>query len=89
MYPIQRQWLVLLLFSAMIFNFIVQSEAAQSIQGLVDLLQRRLPDHVDDFEFQIRGNHTLGITNDEYVVSQTSVGKILVEGNSLSALASG
>ncbi|ESZ94395.1 hypothetical protein SBOR_5188 [Sclerotinia borealis F-4128] len=89
MHPIQRQWLLLLLSSAMIFNVIVQAEAAQSTQGLVDLLHRRLPAHVDDFKFQIRRNHTLGVTNDEYVVSQTSRGMILVEGNSLSALASG
>lgn len=89
MHSIQRQKLLLLLFSIIIFIVAVQAEAAQSTQGLVDLLERRLPAHVDHFEFQIRGNYTLGVTNDEYAVSQTLTGKILVEGNSLSALASG
>ncbi|KAB8298656.1 hypothetical protein EYC80_000834 [Monilinia laxa] len=89
MHATQRQWLFPLLISLGIFDFIFQAKAAQSIQGLVDLLQRRIPAHADNFEFQLRGNYTLGITNDDYLVSQSSVGKILVEGNSLSALASG
>lgn len=89
MYASQRQRLFLLLLSLGIFNFISQAKATKSAQGLVDLLQRRLPAHADDFEFQLRGDYTLGVTNDEYLVSQSSAGKILVEGNSLSALASG
>lgn len=89
MHPVKCQWLLLLLIFAITFNVIVQAEAAQSTQGLVELLKRRLPAHVNDFEFKIRGNHTLGATNDDYSVSQTCTGVILVEGNSLSALATG
>ncbi|QSZ32336.1 hypothetical protein DSL72_001910 [Monilinia vaccinii-corymbosi] len=89
MHSIQRKRFSSLLFAIIIINAIVQTAASQSNQGLVDLLQRRLPAHADAFEFQLRGNHTLGVTNDEYVVSQRLAGRILVEGNSLSALASG
>ncbi|KAE9375356.1 glycoside hydrolase family 89 protein [Stipitochalara longipes BDJ] len=66
--------------------------AAQSTQGILDLVQRRLPDHVDDFEFQlltnVKGNST-DPSNDNYIISSTINRKILIEGNSLSALASG
>lgn len=67
----------------------------QSTQGILDLVQRRLPDHVDGFEFRLTGNETFPITtairtvNDEYTISSTSDGKVLVEGNSVIALASG
>lgn len=67
----------------------------QSIQGILDLVKRRLPDHVDRFEFCHTGNETFPIStairaiNDEYTVSSTPDGKILVEGNSVIALASG
>ncbi|KUJ18115.1 putative alpha-N-acetylglucosaminidase [Mollisia scopiformis] len=65
-----------------------------STQGIVDLVARRMPNHVDFFEFQLIGNKTVPAysaskANDEYMVSSTTDGKILVEGNSLSALASG
>ena len=68
---------------------------AQSTQGILDLVKRRLPDHVDGFEFRLTGNETFPIStairavNDEYTVSSTPEGKILVEGNSAIALASG
>lgn len=70
---------------------------AQSIStdGITDLVQRRLPDHVDDFEFQLSGNATISVfnitsaINDEYIISSTLNNKILIEGNSLIALASG
>jgi alpha-N-acetylglucosaminidase len=67
----------------------------QSTQGILDLVKRRLPDNVDDFEFRLTGNETYPIStaireiNDEYTVSSTPDGKILVEGNSPIALASG
>lgn len=66
----------------------------QSTQGILDLVARRLPSHVDSFEFRLTANESLPIivstkTNDVYQVSSTSNGKILVEGNSLSALSSG
>jgi alpha-N-acetylglucosaminidase len=66
--------------------------ATQSTQGILDLVQRRLPKHVDDFEFRILANGTENSTksvNDHYTLSSTADGKILVEGNSLSALSSG
>lgn len=78
-----------MLFSVTLVSFTIQAEATQSTQGLLDLLQRRLPAHSNKFEFRVQGNHTLGVTNDKYVVSQTSAGKILVQGNSLSALGIG
>ena len=67
----------------------------QSTQGILDLVKRRLPDHVDIFEFRLTGNETFPIStairdiNDEYTISSTPEGKILVEGNSAIALASG
>jgi alpha-N-acetylglucosaminidase len=69
--------------------------AAQSTDGILNLVKRQLPNHVNDFEFHLLGNSTgllpsaINATNDEYSVSSTSDGKILVEGNSLIALATG
>lgn len=66
-----------------------------SQQGLIDLVARRMPSHINTFTFQLTGNESRPIkssstlTNDEYRLSSTAEGKILVEGNSLSALASG
>ncbi|KAM0145472.1 hypothetical protein ACHAQE_011257 [Botrytis cinerea] len=89
MHFIRRQWLCLFLFYTTILTIIVRATTLQSIQGLVNLLKRRLPAHVGDFEFRIQNNHTPGVTNDEYVVSQSATGKILIEGNSISGIASG
>jgi alpha-N-acetylglucosaminidase len=66
--------------------------ATQSTQGILDLVERRLPSHVDDFEFRLLANGTGNSTkhsNDNYIISSITDGRILVEGNSLSALASG
>ncbi len=69
--------------------------SALSTQGSRDLLARRISNYVDAFEFQLTGNESLAINsvstaaNDKYRVSSTTDGKILVEGNSVSALASG
>lgn len=65
-----------------------------STDGILNLVKRRLPDHVDHFEFRLVGNITkLPVVatppNDEYTISSTRDGKILVEGNSPIALASG
>jgi alpha-N-acetylglucosaminidase len=65
-----------------------------STDGVINLLKRRLPDHVNDFEFRLVGNVTVfPLTGqpaiDEYRVSSTTEGKILVEGNSPIALTSG
>ena len=73
----------------------VAISTAQSTDGILDLVKRRLPDHVDDFTFSLIGNQT-GLTtaiddavNDQYTVSCVAPGKIHVEGNSLTALAAG
>lgn len=74
---------------------LVVAVRAQSAQGIVNLLKRRLPAHVEDFVFQLTSNNTGLYTssskavNDEYHVSSTTDGKILVQGNSLIALLSG
>ena len=68
---------------------------AQSIDGISNLVKRRLPEHVDDFTFELLGNQTGPITsatnatNDQYTISSVASGKIHIEGNSLIALASG
>ena len=65
--------------------------SAQSVQGILDLVQRRLPNHVAEFTFSIV-NATAASPfkyNDEYTVSTSANGKILVEGNSLSAISMG
>jgi alpha-N-acetylglucosaminidase len=68
---------------------------AQSTDGIVNLVKRRLPDHVDDFTFRLLGSQTGPITsatnatNDQYTVSSIAPGKIEISGNSLIALASG
>ena len=73
---------------------LIVTAASQSIQGILDLVQRRLPDHVGNFEFRLVGNENASFSvttkeNDQYSVSSTAGGKILVEGNSLIALTSG
>lgn len=82
-------WLTICLFG------VIVEASAQSTQGIVGLVKRRLPSHVDDFTFQLTVNRTVpaisstNATNDEYVISSTGAGKIHVEGNSPIALASG
>lgn len=64
-----------------------------STDGIRNLVKRRIPDHVDDFDFCLTENIEFPLTGrpaiDEYNVSSTSDGKILIEGNSPIALASG
>lgn len=57
-------------------------------EGIIGLVQRLLPNHVDSFEFQL-GDPKNATENDHYQISSASNGKILVAGNSVSALASG
>jgi len=56
--------------------------------GISGLVQRLLPNHVDSFEFQLTGQKN-ATENDSYNVSSAANGKILVAGNSASALAVG
>ena len=56
--------------------------------GIESLVQRRLPQHAENFEFSIVNATSLG-ENDVYSVSNGDNGKIKVEASSLSALATG
>ncbi|KAL3444836.1 tim-barrel domain-containing protein [Aspergillus insuetus] len=60
-----------------------------STQGIQKLLHRRLPAHANSFQFSLVNVKTKDTTNDQYTVSSTKNGKILIEGNSLSALSTG
>lgn len=77
-----------------LLGVLCQSSLAVSTQGLHDLVKRRLPDHVDSFTFSL--NASLEAQDDNYIrkndnfeVSSAPNGTILVQGNSLSALATG
>jgi alpha-N-acetylglucosaminidase len=70
------------------------ADTAASTDGIRNLVKRRIPDHFDDFEFRLTGDQAefplIGQPAiDEYSVSSTVDGKILVEGSSPIALASG
>ena len=73
----------------------IATATTQSTDGILNLVKRRLPSHVDDFTFHLLGNQTGPITsatnatNDQYTVFSISPGKIQIEGNSPIALASG
>lgn len=60
---------------------------AQSTDGIYDLVKRRLPDHLDSFDFSL--DTDLEGKYDTYVVTNAPNEKISVKGNSLSALSSG
>lgn len=63
--------------------------SCHSIDGLTELVRRRLPNHVDNFSFElVTANHTPGVTNDHYAVN-CDKGTVTIQGNSLIALASG
>lgn len=67
--------------------------ATTSTQGLHDLVKRRLPSHCDDFDFILNdkpapANFT-EFEDDEYAISTSANGSISIQGNSLSALATG
>jgi alpha-N-acetylglucosaminidase len=66
--------------------------ATLSTQGLYDLLERRLPGHSDDFVFVLTDTahfNSSDPANDKYSISTHYNGSIAIQGNSLSALASG
>ncbi|KAH1545996.1 hypothetical protein KXX57_004166 [Aspergillus fumigatus] len=60
---------------------------AQSLDGIYDLVRRRMPKHVDSFRFSLVDFNSTN--NDRFVVSTAANGTILVQGNSLSALSYG
>lgn len=65
----------------------VTTAIAQSTDGISKLVNRRLPEHIDNFRFTINSNLT--DAHDAYIVKGVPNGTILVEGNSLSALSTG
>jgi alpha-N-acetylglucosaminidase len=66
--------------------------AAVSTQGLYDLVKRRLPSHCEKFVFEVKDvaapSNASKLPDDEYTIT-ASKGSIVIQGNSLSALASG
>ncbi|KAL1296494.1 hypothetical protein AAFC00_000006 [Neodothiora populina] len=85
----------LLRYHVLCFSTIVCCVASLlSTDGIKDLVKRRLPNHVDDFSFtlinvaSVSTNITVA-ANDHYTVYTPVNGTIDIQGNSLSALASG
>jgi alpha-N-acetylglucosaminidase len=67
----------------------VSTVAAQSTEGIYNLVQRRLPNHADSFRFTLVNATQTANSYDQYVVSTAANGTVLVQGSSLSALSSG
>jgi alpha-N-acetylglucosaminidase len=66
------------------------SSSSSSTAGVEALVKRRLPNHVNSFEFSLEpSSHGSTLANDSYTVSSTKNGKILIEGTTTSALLSG
>ena len=61
----------------------------QSTAGIEALVQRRLPQHADDFSFTLANGSYATAINDQYVVGNGENGTIAISGNSPIALASG
>ncbi|KAL3418249.1 hypothetical protein PVAG01_09965 [Phlyctema vagabunda] len=82
-----RSVLTMLVVWSMVWTAISMS----SIDGIVGLVNRRLPEHKNDFTFRLvpDSNTTDALLNDVYNVSSTIDSNILIEGNSPIALASG
>ncbi len=63
---------------------------AQSTDGLYNLVKRRMPNHADHFHFTIDTSNLTGTEGyDQFEVSNAPDGKILIKGNTISALSSG
>lgn len=73
--------------------FLASIVTAQSTAGLTSLVARRLPQHVDDFEFHVVNASSIGVTNsslhDSYTVTSLSNGTISIQGTTISALSQG
>ena len=80
-----------LLVSAVALATASSATSPPSTAGLSSLVQRRIPHHQNSFVFQLRSPYKTSLSRDadEYTVSADRGGRIIVEGNSLSALASG
>lgn len=67
----------------------VATGSTSSIAGIESLVKRRLPNHVNDFEFVLEpSSHGSALANDSYTVSSKN-GKVRIEGTTTSALLSG
>ncbi|KAJ6114723.1 hypothetical protein N7486_000501 [Penicillium sp. IBT 16267x] len=78
------QWL-----KSLLWLYAASTVVAQSTEGISNLVQRRLPKHADSFRFSLVNATQATNIYDEYVVSTTANGTVLVQGSSLSALSSG
>jgi alpha-N-acetylglucosaminidase len=78
-------------FKSLLWLYVATANARSnpSTQGIYDLLKRRLPNHLDNFQFTLDSSHDADNKYDTYIVSSGSSGTILIRGNSLSALSSG
>ncbi|KAK5789923.1 hypothetical protein VI817_007210 [Penicillium citrinum] len=65
------------------------SAVAQSTEGLYSLVKRRLPNHVDHFQFSINSSLVEDGGYDQFTVQTLPNRTVLVEGSSISALSSG
>ncbi|CAG8940203.1 unnamed protein product [Penicillium salamii] len=70
-----------------IISFCLAAAVAQSTEGISKLVSRRLPDHIDSFQFIV--DTSIAGSHDAYSVENAPNSTILVRGNSLSALSSG
>ncbi|KAJ5161345.1 hypothetical protein N7492_006737 [Penicillium capsulatum] len=77
------QWVISLLW------LLAASAAARSTDGLYKLVERRLPNHVGHFRFEISNQITASHNYDQFVVKTTANGTVGVQGNTISALSSG
>jgi alpha-N-acetylglucosaminidase len=71
---------------ALLLGLCASTTFAQSLDGIYDLVRRRMPKHTDSFRFSLVDFNS---TNDQFVVSTAANGTILVQGNSISAVAYG
>lgn len=76
-------------FQSLLWLSAASSVVAQSTQGIYNLVQRRLPNHADSFQFSLLNVTQSNSTYDQYTVSTAPNGKVLVQGNTLSALSTG
>lgn len=61
-----------------------------NVSGIVALVKRRLPSHVNDFKFAVTSDCLTNSTaHDTYIVSTPKNGTVLIQGSSLSALSTG
>ncbi|KAJ5120246.1 hypothetical protein N7448_010915 [Penicillium atrosanguineum] len=67
----------------------VATAAAQPTDGLYSLVKRRLPDHFDQFRFNLDANFGDNDGYDQFRVQSADNGTVLLHGNSISALSSG